>query len=393
MGTHAVAPMALDPLALASALVAVDSRNPSLVPGAPGEGACAHRLAEILAGWGFRVTEQEVAPGRWNVVARVGPEGHAPLLLNGHLDVVGTEGMAHAPFTPATRDGRLYGRGSADMKGGLAAMCVAAARAAQRGALAAEVIVAAVCDEEFGSIGTAALLEALRQEGIAVAGAVVTEPTRLAVVPVHKGFAFIEVTVTGRAAHGSRYDLGRDANRDAAAFLMAVERHELTVLTRRTHPRLGRASIHAGRVAGGTGWSTYAPTCVVGLERRTLPGESAAEAFAEIEAVCAAVAAERPGFQATARLLFSQPPLGMPEDAPLVAALRAAGTAAGEALSLDGLPCWTDAALLHAAGIPTVCFGPGDIGVAHADTEWVPVDELHRATAVLEALCAGWGRA
>jgi acetylornithine deacetylase len=377
-----------DPLALTRALVAEDSRNPSLVPGAPGEGACAHRLAEILEGWGFRVTEQEVAPGRWNVVARIGPAGRTPLVLNGHLDVVGVEGMTHPPFAPEERDGRLYGRGSADMKGGVAAMCVAAARAAARGALASEVLVAAVCDEEFASIGTAALLAA----GVEAAGAVVTEPTRLAVVPVHKGFAGIEVTLTGRAAHGSRYDLGRDANRDAAALLMAVDRFEREQLTARTHPRLGRASIHAGMVTGGTGWSTYAAQCVVRLERRTLPGEDTAQALAEIEALCAQVAAERPGMAATARVVFAQPPLALAEAAPLVGALQRAGAAAGETLALDGLSCWTDAALFQAAGIPAVCFGPGDIGVAHAATEWLPVDELHRATAVLEALCAGWGR-
>jgi acetylornithine deacetylase len=378
-----------DPLALTRALVAEDSRNPSLVPDAPGEGACAHRLAEILEGWGFRVTEQEVAPGRWNVVARIGPAGRTPLVLNGHLDVVGVEGMTHPPFAPEERDGRLYGRGSADMKGGVAAMCVAAARAAARGALASEVLVAAVCDEEFASIGTAALLAG----GVVAAGAVVTEPTRLAVVPVHKGFAGIEVTLTGRAAHGSRYDLGRDANRDAAALLMAVDRFEREQLAMRTHPRLGRASIHAGMVTGGTGWSTYAAQCVVRLERRTLPGEDTAQALAEIEALCAHVAAERPGMAATARVVFAQPPLALPEEAPLVGALQRAGVAAGETLALDGLSCWTDAALFQAAGIPAVCFGPGDIGVAHAATEWLPVDELHRATAVLEALCAGWGRA
>lgn len=378
-----------DPLALTRALVAEDSRNPSLVPDAPGEGACAHRLAEILEGWGFRVAEQEVAPGRWNVVARIGPAGRTPLVLNGHLDVVGVEGMTHPPFVPEERDGRLYGRGSADMKGGVAAMCVAAARAAARGALASEMLVAAVCDEEFASIGTAALLAA----GVEAAGAVVTEPTRLAVVPVHKGFAFIEVTLAGRAAHGSRYDLGRDANRDAAALLMAVDRFEREQLARRTHPRLGRASIHAGMVTGGTGWSTYAAQCVVRLERRTLPGEDTAQALAEIEALCAQVAAERPGMAATARVVFAQPPLALAEEAPLVGALQRAGVAAGETLGLDGLSCWTDAALFQAAGIPAVCFGPGDIGVAHAATEWLPVDELHRATAVLEALCAGWGRA
>jgi acetylornithine deacetylase len=131
---------------------------------------------------------------------------------------------------------------------------------------------------------------------------------------------------------------------------------------------------------------------VVGLERRTLPGEDAAQACAEITALCDALAVERPGFSAEARLVFAQPPLGLDEEAPLVAALQRAGAAVGEALPLDGLPCWTDAALFQAAGIPAVCFGPGDIGVAHAATEWLPVDELHRATAVLEALCAGWGR-
>jgi acetylornithine deacetylase len=323
------------------------------------------------------------------VVARIGPAGRTPLVLNGHLDVVGVEGMTHPPFAPEERDGRLYGRGSADMKGGVAAMCVAAARAAARGALASEVLVAAVCDEEFASIGTAALLAA----GVEAAGAVVTEPTRLAVVPVHKGFAGIEVTLTGRAAHGSRYDLGRDANRDAAALLMAVDRFEREQLAMRTHPRLGRASIHAGMVTGGTGWSTYAAQCVVRLERRTLPGEDTAQALAEIEALCAHVAAERPGMAATARVVFAQPPLALPEEAPLVGALQRAGVAAGETLALDGLSCWTDAALFQGAGIPAVCFGPGDIGVAHAATEWLPVDELHRATAVLEALCAGWGRA
>lgn len=378
-----------DPLALTRALVAEDSRNPSLVPDAPGEGACAHRLADILEGWGFRVAEQEVAPGRWNVVARIGPAGRTPLVLNGHLDVVGVDGMTHPPFVPEERDGRLYGRGSADMKGGVAAMCVAAARAAARGALASEMIVAAVCDEEFASIGTSALLAA----GVEAAGAVVTEPTRLAVVPVHKGFAGIEVTLTGRAAHGSRYDLGRDANRDAAALLMAVDRFEREQLAARTHPRLGRASIHAGMVTGGTGWSTYAAQCVVRLERRTLPGEETAQALAEIEALCAQVAAERPGMAATTRVVFAQPPLALAEEAPLVGALQRAGADVGETLGLDGLSCWTDAALFLAAGIPAVCFGPGDIGVAHAATEWLPVDELHRATAVLEALCAGWGRA
>ena len=175
----------LDAVALTESLVAIDSRNPDLVPGGPGETACAHFLADVLSQWGFAVSLQEIAPNRSNVLARIGPTGHTPLILNGHLDVVGTDNMVHEPFVPEIRDGRLYGRGSADMKSGIACMCVAAARAATRGALASEMIIAAVCDEEFGSLGTRALLA----DGLRGTAAIVTEPTRLAVCPAHRGFA------------------------------------------------------------------------------------------------------------------------------------------------------------------------------------------------------------
>jgi len=139
----------LDPVALTEALVAIDSRNPSLVPGAPGETACARFLGDVLSSWGFAVSVDDVMPGRPNVVARIGPTGRSPLVLNGHLDVVGTDGMHHEPFTPAIRDGNLWGRGSSDMKSGVAAMCVSAARASARGSLASEIIIAAVCDAEY----------------------------------------------------------------------------------------------------------------------------------------------------------------------------------------------------------------------------------------------------
>ncbi|MFN5202166.1 MAG: M20/M25/M40 family metallo-hydrolase, partial [Gemmatimonas sp.] len=131
----------LSPVALTRALVAVDSRNPSLVPDGPGEREVALLLANILEEWGFAVHVADVAPGRSNVVARIGPTGVAPLVLNGHLDVVGTDGMSHAPFTPELRDGNLYARGATDMKGGIAAMCVAAARAAAAGPLTREVVI------------------------------------------------------------------------------------------------------------------------------------------------------------------------------------------------------------------------------------------------------------
>jgi acetylornithine deacetylase len=378
----------LDAIALTEALVAIDSRNPRLVPGAPGEMVCAQFLAQVLSAWGFAVSLDEVAPGRPNVVARIGPTGKSPLVLNGHLDVVGTDGMEHEPFVATTRDGNLFARGSSDMKGGIAAMCVAAARAAARGSLVSEIIIAAVCDEEFESIGTRALLEG----GLRATGAIVTEPTRLTICPAHKGFAWMEVQLRGRAAHGSRFDVGVDAIRHAGLFLGALDDFEQRVLMARTHPLLGRPSVHAATIAGGSGWSTYAEQCVVRLERRTIPGETSESAIAEVQALCDTLQATRPTFAARVSLACAQPPSDLAADAPLTRAVIEAAQAQGLPGDVTGLWCWTDAALFNAAGIPALCFGPGDIARAHSAREWVEVAQVERATDVLEQVCASWGR-
>lgn len=378
----------LDAVALTSALVGIDSRNPSLVPGAPGEHACAHFLADVLSGWGFAVAIVDVAPGRSNVLARIGPTGRTPLLLNGHLDVVGVDGMTHAPFSPEVRDGALYGRGSTDMKAGIAAMCVAAARAATRGALTSEIIVTAVCDEEFESIGTRALLAS----GVRATGAIVTEPTRLAVCPAHKGFAWLDVLVHGKAAHGSRHDVGIDAIRHAGVLLSSLDAFERDVLTTRHHPLLGRPSLHAAMISGGTGWSTYADHCRLRIERRTIPGESGMQALQEVEALAATLSSTRPTFRADITLACTQPPLDLEVDAPLVHTVLAALRNNDIHGRIEGLSCWTDAALFADAGIPALCFGPGDISRAHSATEWVELHDIERAAAVLETVCASWGR-
>ena len=384
MSTH----FPLDALALTEALVAIDSRNPSLVAGAPGELACARFLAQTLSGWGFAVSLEEVRPGRPNVVARIGPPGRTPLVLNGHLDVVGTDGMVHAPFTPTTRDGNLYGRGATDMKGGIAAMCVAAARAAARGSLVSEIIVTAVCDEEFESIGTRALLAS----GLRASAAIVTEPTRLMVCPAHKGFAWIEVALRGKAAHGSRFDVGVDAIRHAGLLLAALDTFEREVLAARTHPLLTRPSLHAAMISGGSGWSTFADLCTLRIERRTIPGESGAMSLDEIQGLCDDLARRDATFDARLSLICAQPPSDLAVDHTLTRTVVAAAQQQALTGAIDGLPCWTDAALFNDAGIPALCFGPGDIGRAHSANEWVETADIERATDVLERVCATWGR-
>jgi len=375
-----------DALALTRALVAVDSRNPSLAPGAPGEGACAELLAVTLADWGFAVELVDSRPGRPNVIARIGGgRGGRSLMLNGHLDTVDVAGMTHAPFTPEERGGRLYGRGATDMKAGIAAMCAAAAQASLAD-LAGEVVIAAVVDEEFESLGTRTVLAA----GVSAHAAIVTEPTRLAIAPAHRGFAWATVTVDGRAAHGSRYDLGVDAITHAALLLAELEEHGRAVLTKRTHPLLGHASLHAGTISGGTGISTYPDRCVFTVERRTIPGERGSDFSAEIEAAIARVRARVPGFRATVSSDLVQEPNDVPLDHAIVAALQSACAATGAAAPVEGLSCWTDAALLTAAGIPAICYGPGDIALAHAVEEYVATDEIARATAVLTRLVTDW---
>jgi acetylornithine deacetylase len=374
-----------DFVALTRALVAVDSQNPSLVPGAAGEAAVARVLAGVLRDWGFAVDIQEVAPGRPNVVAHIGKPGGRSLMFNGHLDVVGVAGMAHAPFDPVERDGHIYGRGSADMKAGIAAMCAAAARAADAG-LQGEIIVAAVCDEEFTSIGTRGLIE----RGIRADAAIVTEPTQLAIMPAHKGFVWIEATFTGRAAHGSRYDIGVDAIRHAGLFLAELDRYESKTLATRGHPLLGRPSVHAAGISGGSGMSSYPERCDLSVERRTIPGETTEQVRLEIEELLDRVKLVDDKLEASVRITMEQQPSDVPASAAIVRALSQSLASCGVRESIAGMTAWTDAALLNAAGIPAICFGPGDIGVAHAATEFVPVKEIAAATQVLGDLALRW---
>ncbi len=374
-----------DAVALARALIKIDSRNPTLVPDAPGERACALVLASVLHDWGFDVDLQEKVADRPNVIARIGPRDAPTLMLNGHLDVVGVEGMIHDPFAAEVRDNRIYGRGSADMKAGVAAMCAAALRAADS-APSGQILIAAVADEEYESLGMRALIES----GVRADAAIITEPTRLAICPAHRGFVWIDVTFRGRAAHGSRYDIGVDAITHAGLVLAELEKLERTRDHGKRHSLLGRGSLHASTIRGGVGMSTYPEECTLSIERRTLPGETADTAMKEIETACAAVRARDPRLDARITQTTSQLPSDVSTDAPIVGLLKRAMETEGVPVSIEGMSAWTDAALLNAAGIPTICFGPGDIALAHAAEEFVPVFEIQTATRVLARVVRDW---
>jgi acetylornithine deacetylase len=249
-----------------------------------------------------------------------------------------------------------------------------------------QVIVAAVVDEEYQSLG----LRALLASGVRADAAIVTEPTRLAICPAHRGFAWLDVTLTGRAAHGSRYDLGVDAILHAGLLLAELDALEKTRDEGPHHPLLGRGSLHASLIRGGVGMSTYPERCDLALERRILPGESAQKALREITDACDRVRAVRPEFSAEVRLNTAQAPSDVPLDAPIIERLRSALEGEGMPVTIEGLSAWTDAALLNEAGIPAICFGPGDISLAHAAEEFVPVTDIEQSTRVLKRVVRGW---
>src|SRR5579859_3808023 len=257
-------------------LVAIDSVNPDLVPGGAGEGNIARFVAEWLKRAGLEVIVDEVAPGRPNIVGIArGSGGGRSLLLNAHMDTVGVTGMER-PHDPYIENNRLYGRGAFDMKGGLAAIMMAGATARRRG-LRGDVIVTAVVDEEFASIGTEAIVRQWRADA-----AIVTEPTELDICTAHKGFAWFTVETQGVAAHGSRPDLGVDAIVEMGKVLVGLEELDLALRAASPHRLLGTGSVHASLIEGGQELSSYPERCTLSIERRTIPGET----MQRVEASC-----------------------------------------------------------------------------------------------------------
>ena len=382
----------MDPsIALLRDLVAIDSVNPSLVPGAAGEGPIAAAIADHLRRIGLDVEIQDVAPERPNVIGVL--EGRArgrSLMLCGHVDTVGVEGMSR-PFDPVERDGRLYGRGSQDMKGGVAAMIDSARVLARDGLAAGRLIVAAVIDEEYASIGADALVTRWRADG-----AVVTEPTDLQIAIGHKGFAWFEIETRGRAAHGSRPREGRDAIVRMGRVLTELERLDRRLQARPPHPLMGTASLHASVIAGGRELSSYPDRCTLKYERRTIGGESQADVTREIMAVLSVLRAEDPEFEASVTPLFGRPCYEVPATHELPAALGRAlartdpsSRSAVVTNQFVGMSFWTDAAVLGGAGIPAVLFGPGGAGL-HSVEEYVVIQDVLRCRDTLTALARGW---
>ena len=365
-------------------LVRIDSTNPDLGAGGAGEAD----IARFIAGWaerhGLEVHWIEPVPGRPSVVVVArGSGGGRSLMLNGHLDTVGVVGMVE-PFGARTVDGRLYGRGAYDMKGGLAA-CLWTAGQARALHLRGNVLVTCVADEEVASLGVQAVLQHWRADA-----AIVAEPTGLDVCTAHKGFVWLEVTVHGRAAHGSRPDLGLDAIAKAGRVLTSIEDLDARLRSGPAHPLLGTGSVHTSLIRGGQELSSYPEACTVGVERRTVPGETVERVEAELQGILDAAGRRDPTFRAEQRVTLVREGFEVSPQAEIVTLVRGqASRETGEMRRVYGETFWMDSAFLGAAGIPTVVFGPGG-GGAHATEEWADLESVRRCANVLLAVATGF---
>ena len=313
------------------------------------------------------------------LAATVGADKGPTVVLHGHLDVVPA---GADQFEPRLDGDRLYGRGAYDMKGGVAA-CMLAIAEARKQRLPGDVIFTGVIDEEYASLGTMDLAKRFHADG-----AIVAEFTELQLILAHRGFVWLEVETIGKAAHGSRPDLGVDAIVKMGKVLAELEKLDQKLRSNPTHPLLGSGSLHASLIQGGQELSSYPERCLLSAERRTLPGETPESVEAEFLQIVQDLQTSDPSFNALVRRGIDRSPLETREDADIVQVLQGASVKVlNHPLQVAGVQFWTDAAVLSAAGIPSVLFGPSGSG-AHAVEEWVDLAsvktcaEIYLATAM-----------
>ena len=366
-------------LKLLRELVALPSVNPAFLPegdSRAGEQRVAEFLAATGAHQGLDVHLQPVAPGRNNVWLRLTPSGAVRLrvLLASHLDTVGSEAISERLFQPRIAQGRLYGRGACDDKGCVAAMLTALMAVASSATRPqhTEVTFIGLVDEENAQAGSRAVAALKERADLAIVG----EPTRLRVVTTHKGNLWLRLEARGRAAHGSRPELGRNAILKMARVVEILETEYAARLGQRHHPLLRPPTINVGTIAGGVQPNVVPAGCAITIDRRTLPGERDA-------AVCAEITGLLRARKLAVRLTNTKTSVCLPMETdarlPLVRQLMAE---AGQKQPV-GVDFFCDASVLSHGGIPSVVFGPGDIAQAHTAQEWISLTSLARATGIL----------
>jgi acetylornithine deacetylase len=372
---------AIKTIELLGELVKINSVNPSLVPGAPGEAEIAEYIAEFMRSLGLETIVEEIKPGRVNAIGtfegtRKGPK----LMLNGHTDTVGIDYMEIEPLNPVIKEGKLFGRGSNDMKGGLAAILSATKAVVDSGEdLHGKLIIAAVCDEEYASIGTEHLME-----NIDVDAAIICEPTEFQLLVAHKGFAWIDIETRGIAAHGSAWQIGVDAIAKMGKVQVGLENLQDNFLMKRSHKLVGPPSIHSSVIEGGRELSTYPDHCRLQVERRLIPGETRTDVEEELDTLLKSIGEIDPKFDGDFEITFFRGPLEVATDEDICKTLiKCSEEVRGEKPNFVGGSGWMDTQIIAQKNTPAVAFGPLGSG-AHAAIEYVDIDSVIDTARVLE---------
>ncbi len=358
-------------------LVARPSINPAFLKDRPdltGEERVAEFLQDLARAEGIEVRRQPVLPGRKNLIARISPSGKAKhrVMLTPHLDVVPAP---EKDFTPRVRKGKMYGRGTCDTKGSVAAFFTAFLELAQKGGRPeeTEILFAGLVDEEFGQAGSRMLAQKGPKGDLAIAG----EPTGLQVVTAHKGNLWLQLKTKGKSAHGSTPQHGRNAIDGMAPILEFLFGEYPKDLNSRTHPLLGSPTVNVGKIRGGSQPNVVPDECVIDLDRRTIPGET--EASVKKELIEAFRNRDIPLPEFSKSRSVPCPPLDTDPNLPFCQSfLRAA-----KRRKSRGVPYFTDASPIAMGGTPALVFGPGNIAQAHSTDEWVEMEQVDRAHSIV----------
>jgi len=360
-------------------LVQINSVNPGLDPEGPGEKEICDFIEQTLHDLEVQTERDEPAPGRVNVMGRIkGSGGGKSLMLNAHTDTVGVEGMDD-PFSGKIEGDKLFGRGSYDMKGGIAAMLGAAKRIKDSGLmLKGDLIISFVADEEFESIGAIDLAKKLSADA-----AIVTEPTDLKLCPAHRGFGVFKVTTKGKTAHGGRHKDGIDANLMMGKLLARLSELSERLPREKTHPLCGEASLHVPLISGGRSLFIYSNECTINIERRTIPGETLEQVTMELQSLIDQLKKENPTFQANLECELWRNPYESDNSTGILSACRqSASNVLGEVPDTIGHTWWEDSAIFGEAGIDTIIFGPAGDGI-HEEVEWVDLKSVETLANIL----------
>ena len=353
-------------------LVKINSVNPDLDPDGAGEEELGLYINDLLASLGIKTTITRLGPKRINVIGRLEGNGKGKsLMLNAHMDTVGVKGMKN-PFSAAVKKGKLYGRGSYDMKGSMAAILATAKSIKEHHIdLAGDVVLAFVADEEFESLGTQELIKEYKTDG-----AIVTEPTELDICLAHRGFGVYEITTKGKTAHGGNHREGIDANSKMGLLLAELENLSEKLLQETAHPLLDSASLHVPLIRGGQSLFIYSEECTINVERRTLPGEKESDVLSELKDIIDMITNRNEHFKATIKPIIWRDPYEISARAPITTTLlKSATEVLGYRPSYIGHPWWEDSGLIGEHGTETVIMGPKGGGI-HEKTEWVDLQSL-----------------